>query len=417
MRKMKTPFTLFVGLLIMLLITKSYTQPFTFVHITDAHVSEGLLGSIGNNDSDGEQFNCNMQWFYNLNPKPAFIVVSGDVSNMGSKGPDGMYGVLTQYLYPQGGITDPANGAFFIDSAQTIPVYFVSGNHEHYVAIVPPIQESTLTYYPENLAPDVDYTVAYNDALILFLRSGKDRPIWQDNSFAAVESEGITAAQCQWLRSTLQAAGGLGYNRKIIVMHHPVMNRAGTNYDGTINGESYAGLTDGSFLYNRETFMNICDSNNVDVVLAGHVHQNVVLDTAGNVVTENYPNGTRYCQTAQSFMGAYRVITVNSNFVSVGYPSVVNCLTVGAERLANTSFEIYPNPFCSITTLEISENSEFSNYELRIYDVMGREVKNVTDIHKGKNTIDKGNLTSGIYFYTLSNSKGISGSGKFIIKD
>lgn len=392
-----------------------FAQQFSFVHISDIHVSDGTLGgSVGNNDSDGEQFQCTLKEINYLNPKPAFVVASGDISNVGSIHPDGMYDALTQHLYPQGGITNPANGAYFVDSAMTIPIYFVSGNHEYYKTIVPPVINDNLLFYPLYLGQDMDYYFTYNDAFMVFIRSGADRPIWQDLHPACVESEGIAAAQCQWLRSTLSLAGN---KRKIIVMHHPPVNVNGTEIDGSPNTGTIAGPDDGSFLYNRETFMNICDSNNVDVVLAGHVHQFVVADRQGNVVGENWTASTRYCQTAQEFEGAYRIITVDSNFVSIGLPSVVNCLTVAVNNYEKKDYNIYPNPFINSTTLELPNFSDNAHYELRIYDMMGREVMYIPDIQNGKNTINRGSLLAGMYFYSLNDTKNIIGSGKLIIKD
>lgn len=411
---MKTVFLSIFYFFLSIFFTGINAQSFTFVHISDLHVSDGTLGgNVGNHDTDGEQFNCSLKAFNYLNPKPAFVVASGDISNVGSIHPDGMYDALTQHLFPQGGLNNPANGAYSIDSAQTIPIYFVSGNHEYYKTIVPPVINNNLLFYPLQVGQDMDYSITYSNAILLFLRTGADRPIWQDPSPFSVEGNGISDAQCQWLRTTLSA---IGNKRKIIIMHHPVINANGTNYNGSSNTGNAP--TDNSFIYNRVTFMNICDSNQVDVVLAGHVHQFVVADRLGNVVSENWTGGTRYCQTAQEFEGAYRIITVDSNFVTIGLPSLVgNCLTVGISSSEMKDYNIYPNPFISVATLEIPDNEENISYKLRMYDVMGREVRTITDIHNGKNDIDRGNLLPGIYFYTLNNSKAIIGSGKLIVKD
>jgi len=392
-----------------------HAQQFTFVHISDMHISDGWGGNIGNYDEDGEQFACNLRQFNLLNPKPAFVVVSGDVSNIGSKSPDGMYTAVTNHLYPQGGLSYPANGAYFIDSAQTIPIYFVSGNHEYYESVLLALdQTTTLQYFPAHIAPDVDYSIKHNGTLLVFLRSGGDCSLVEDPE----DGMGITNQQCQWLRATINPGGGPPTNnRKIIILHHPVVGCSGTEVDGSPNTEVLSGPNAGSFLYNRETFLNICDSNNVDVILSGHVHQCVVANRAGNVVPENWTGGTRYSQIGNSNEGSYRVITVDSNFVSLGPPMVVDCMTVGLKTPSRTAFNIYPNPFVKTAILEISSKDEIRNYELKIYDVMGQEVKTITDINESTITIDRGELTSGIYYYRLTNSKGIAGSGKLIITD
>ncbi|MDD4214380.1 MAG: metallophosphoesterase [Bacteroidales bacterium] len=391
------------------------SQSFNFIHISDVHISDGSF-NIGNYDENGEQFFCNLKEFNYLNPKPAFVVVSGDVSNIGSKSPDGMYPAIIQYLYPQGGIVNPDNGAYFIDQEQTIPIYFVSGNHEYYESWLLALdQTSVLAYYPMYIAPDVDYAITHNGAQILFLRTGSDCSLVEDPE----DGIGITNAQCQWLRSTLNPTGGTPTNnRKIIVMHHPGAHAAGTEIDGSPNSENVTNPATGSFIENRETFLNICDSNNVDVILSGHKHQFVVADRYGNVVLENWTGGTRYCQTAQCFGGAYRIITVDSNFVYISTPRVVDCMSAGKELLSVADFKIYPNPFSDYAVLQLAGSEDDIVYKLRIYDVTGREVGSKADIVKGKNMIQRDGLAPGIYFYSLiSPDNSTISSRKVIIKD
>ncbi len=409
-------------LLILLLILKNisvhgYAQSFSFVHITDVHASDGT-GNIGNYDDQGVMFHCMMQMCNLLDPRPDFVVVSGDISNIGSKSPDGMYNAITRHLFPAGGLSFPGNGDFFIDSAQTIPIYFVSGNHEYYESLLLGLDQADAPeYYPEFLAPDEDYSVVFNNAILLFIRTGYDIPFYQDPSLAAINGSGIADAQCQWMRSTLASADSAGIMRKIIVTHHPIVNISGTNYDGTPNSEVYAGLDDGSFKTNRENFMNICDSNGVDLVLSGHVHQNVVTNRAGEHIDEDWPYGTRYVQTAKAFRGAYRIITVDSNFVSVGTPMVVDCNSLGIHSGKNVSCEVIPNPFTNNAVLSFSTNEPIQNLEVKLYDVLGREAKVFSNIHENQINIDRGNLVAGIYFYKLTSTDGRSGSGKLVITD
>lgn len=408
----KTTFSL-LSLFFALCFSFSGFSQFNFVHITDLHVCDNTpQGNTGNFDMNGEMFKCCLKQFNSLNPKPAFVVASGDISNIGMIGStDGMYNALTSHLFPSP-LSNPSPGAYFIDSALTIPIYFTVGNHEYYKKIVLPDIRTVPQYYAENVAPDSDYAITYNNAIFLFLRTDGDRPIWQDPSPLEGESKGITSEQCIWLRNTLITAGN---KRKIIVMHHPPVNVAGTLIDGSPFTSSIAGLDDGSFLYNRETFMNICDSNQVDIVLAGHIHQNVVANRSGNVVNNNWSDGTRYIQTCEEFHGGYRVITVNSSSISVADHQQVDCATANILSLSNTSYNISPNPFNTDAILQISTNTEIKNYELIIFDLSGREVKRISNINVEKTVINRGTLAPGMYFYNISNSTNIIGTGKIII--
>ena len=413
MKRIKPGFTL---LLIFMLITGSGSfAQFTFVHISDTHVCDNTtLGNIGNYDMDGAMLECCLRQFRSLNPKPAFVVASGDISNVGMIGTtDGMYGALTCHLYPAP-ISNPAPGAYFIDAALTIPIYFTTGNHEYYQLIVPPIIKNTPQYYAENVSPDSDYVITVNNAVLLFLRTDGDRPLWEDTSPLIGESKGITPAQCSWLRNRLNAAGN---KRKIIIMHHPPVNAAGTNVDGSPFTDYIAGPDDGSILNNRDVFLNICDSNHVDVVLAGHIHQNVVANRAGNVVDNNWPDATRYVQTCEEFHGGYRIVTVDSSFVTINDPNQVNCATAGIQSLAGTECRISPNPFTSNAILELSADKEMPDCEMRIYDIRGTEVKKISNIHAGKTIIERGDLLTGIYIYKIFSPEGISNTGKLIINE
>jgi len=390
----------------------SIIAQFSFIHITDVHVADGtLVGNIGNYDMNGSEFRCCIRKFRSLSPKPAFVIATGDISNVGSIPPDGMYNALTRHLFPHP-LTNPAPGEYFIDLAQTIPIYIVSGNHEYYASIVPPIIQNP-EYYSENVAPDEDYVIAKENAVILFLRTGHDNPFWENENILNPIGMGISDEQCHWLRETLQAAGN---KRKIIVMHHPVDNVAGTSYNGSPRPPSTAPADEGYFLYNRPVFMNICDSNHVDVVLAGHKHQNVVANRAGNIVDENWPDATRYIQTSQAFKGSYRIITVTSSFVNVSKPKRVDCSA--DDHGSYTSTCIYPNPLSSIATLELHTSENIVDYEMRIYTLQGNEVKRISGINSTVSEIEKGNLKTGIYFYTVLNAQGlVQGSGKLIINN
>jgi len=368
----------------------------TFVHISDLHVSDAV-SYVNDCDNGAVMFQCYIKKFTELNPKPAFIVASGDITNLGNCSPYGMYPMLTQYLYP-GLVLNPGIGDYYIDSARTIPIYFVPGNHDYRTGNIPPLSNATLPYYSKYIAPDTDYVVTTTDAVIIFLRSGYDdnRPIWEDTNPLNPEGSGLTGAQCNWLRNVLSLYSS---KRKIIVMHHPPVDVAGTNPDGTPFTSSIQDMADGSILNNRTTFMNICDSNHVDVVLAGHEHQNVVASRSGNVVAENWPDSTRYIQTGAAFQGAYRIITVSSSFVNVGVP-MISCPSGVNELNDPINISIYPNPVTNSLTIEAPQKTI-----IEIRNIQGQIIKTVNTTEK-QTSIDIANLSDGVYIIKVKTEKG-----------
>lgn len=375
---------------------------FNFVHITDLHVSDAA-SYVNGCDLGGLGFQCYLNEFVHLNPKPAFVIASGDLSNIGDNSSNGMYPTLTQFLFPNM-VLNPNPGDYFIDSAHTIPIYFTPGNHDYYTTTTPPLN-GNLTFYSKYISPDTDYAVTTSSAVILCMRSGydDDRPVWVDPNITSPEGSGISNEQCTWLRNQLSLAGS---KRKIIVMHHPPVNAVGTNFDGTPFTGGVWDEADGSILNNRATLLNICDSNNVDIVLAGHVHQNVVASRAGNVVNENWTTGTRYVQTAAALNRSYRIITVDSSAVMVGLP-LRSCIPSDVNELSETGISVYPNPSNGkFQVLSLGVHVE----RIEIFNLLGEQVYIATSLNRqtspqssinGSNDIDLSSATKGIYFIKI----------------
>jgi 3',5'-cyclic AMP phosphodiesterase CpdA len=369
----------------------SFAQ-FTFIHLSDMHVSSFPFEA---SDTNAQYFRCAIKEFAALSPKPAFVVVSGDNSNIGNMPPDGMYPVFTQYLFPPSQI-NPGIGDYFIDSARTIPIYFVPGNHEYWIGLAnPPISNDTLKYYTKYAIPDTDYAITTSLAVIVCLRSGSDSTITAQNK----QGRGLSDEQISWLRNILSTNSS---KRKIIVMHHPAVNAVGTNSDGTpFTAEVITGPDDSSIANNRNTFLNICDSNQVDVVLCGHEHQNVVANRAGQVIAENGLDSTRYVQTAASFNRSYRIITVDPSYVTVS-PPMRSCSTTGVENNNHPfTLSVFPNPVTGQVTIQYAGKSE-----IEISNIEGQILKRITtqDIFT---IADVSDLPAGIYILKAKTSAGV----------
>ncbi|MBK7379522.1 MAG: T9SS type A sorting domain-containing protein [Ignavibacteriales bacterium] len=81
-----------------------------------------------------------------------------------------------------------------------------------------------------------------------------------------------------------------------------------------------------------------------------------------------------------------------------------------------TLFQNYPNPFNPKTTIEY-EVPEKANVTIKIYDILGREVKTLVNNEekirwKYKVEFDATNFASGVYFYRMQGNP-ISGAGSF----
>jgi hypothetical protein len=74
---------------------------------------------------------------------------------------------------------------------------------------------------------------------------------------------------------------------------------------------------------------------------------------------------------------------------------------LGIHQVANDAdFDVYPNPSRTDATIELSA-FKGNAVTIMLFDAMGREVKNVTDIRTGKYTLTRDQLPSGIYFMNI----------------
>ncbi|NVO02895.1 MAG: T9SS type A sorting domain-containing protein [Bacteroidetes bacterium] len=77
--------------------------------------------------------------------------------------------------------------------------------------------------------------------------------------------------------------------------------------------------------------------------------------------------------------------------------------------------KIYPNPFTESTTIEFEyQNSE--NYSLEIFNNLGQKVRRIENIRTNKIKIERGNFSSGIYFFQLKNDCGNWQTGKLVVE-
>lgn len=120
-------------------------------------------------------------------------------------------------------------------------------------------------------------------------------------------------------------------------------------------------------------------------------------------------------------MSTYNVSGLHTIALNDGVPvfySWNNVLGINTSSLTEKiSVKVYPNPFSNSTTLQIIPQGGrvITNYELKIYDLFGREVRKY-EIGNQKTEILRGDLRSGMYFYQVKNEQQMIGSGKIIIQ-
>ncbi len=100
------------------------------------------------------------------------------------------------------------------------------------------------------------------------------------------------------------------------------------------------------------------------------------------------------------------------------FHALTGCPTDIEEALNKTGAAVYPNPFSQSATLVLNNfKLQTSNLKLIIYNVIGSEVRQQTTNDSQQFTIEKGSLTSGMYFYDVINEKQTIARGKLIIAE
>lgn len=114
----------------------------------------------------------------------------------------------------------------------------------------------------------------------------------------------------------------------------------------------------------------------------------------------------------------YRVWAQNC-FGSSTYSPIINATTtittgISDQTLIN-KISLYPNPFITNFILKISSETTIKNAWMKIYDVCGKEVKNIL-ITNQETTVERDDLQSGIYFYLVVNNNESIAKGKLLIQ-
>lgn len=91
--------------------------------------------------------------------------------------------------------------------------------------------------------------------------------------------------------------------------------------------------------------------------------------------------------------------------------------TQNTLHLQPEDIKIYPNPFTETATLRIT-NEKTTNYELKIFDIYGKEMKADVIRNSDSFVIRRSGLSAGMYFYQLSNynNRELLRQGKLVVQ-
>jgi len=199
--------------------------PQSFIHLTDLHISNPS-GNEPHLFSDTSKTLADvLAMIRAIEPKPSFIIVSGDVANNED---EGSYSELKR-----------------VWGTMDIPTFFALGNHDSREGF-----QSVMLGRTENL--DAPY---FHDAVVEGIHI-----ITLDSKTPKSPHGSIAPTQFDWFEATLDSHPDLP---KLVVLHHPPIlgfEAPGLSFETLAEKDS-------------ERFLSLLKGRNIIAVLCGHVHQ------------------------------------------------------------------------------------------------------------------------------------------------
>ena len=97
-----------------------------------------------------------------------------------------------------------------------------------------------------------------------------------------------------------------------------------------------------------------------------------------------------------------------------------NELTANAgdeEKVSRLKVSIYPNPVQTTATISINSNvSVQDKLSIEIYDILGKQVKQISNLKDNTILIDRSDLPQGMYIYRLRQNEKVIETGKIYIQ-
>jgi hypothetical protein len=117
---------------------------------------------------------------------------------------------------------------------------------------------------------------------------------------------------------------------------------------------------------------------------------------------------------------ALHIIYINASkhicYISNPSGNAGHCdITTGIDGpLRSDQVKVSPNPFSSQTTIEVTSSGNSGNIQLKVFDVLGREIITTTFNNDGRVILERNHLSDGIYFYRVFEKDKVIAGGKLI---
>lgn len=284
------------------------------------------------------------------------------------------------------------------------------------------VSNSGITFATGDVGTNVGSTTGFNPLNI----TGNIHPI-PDGSTAACANDLLVAYNyLNALPNDIELLYPAQFGNNLVLTPHTyIMNAAAVFTDslyldaqGNANGvfviKINGALTTST--YSRVKLINGAQSKNVYWKIEGAVNLNNYSIFRGTIVCNNGALGalnTGVMLDGRALTTDGALTTTAVNIVATNIP--VNCGSVGIRKSEdeNLKVAIYPNPFNTRATIEITNSGKTDMLSIKMYNVLGEIVLSEI-LPSQSNSFQTSNLPAGIYTYKILYKNEVLQSGKLI---
>jgi hypothetical protein len=286
-----------------------------------------------------------------------------------------------------------------------------------------PVSNTGITSVKGSIGTNVGFTTGF-DALLV---TGAIHPIPDESTAQAAADLLGVYNYLNVLPYEIELLYPAQFGRNLVLTPHTYIMKAAAHLTDSVylNAE---GNADAVFVikitgalttstYSKVLLINGAQAKNVYWLVEGAVSINNYSVFCGTIVCNNgalgaINTGVILNGRALTTSGALTTAAITTTMISECTVTAVEAVEVNQN---NVELSIAPNPFGSFTNIVLKNDSRVNSCELKIYNVLGKEVMN-TIITKQGTTLAMDELQSGMYFYKVIENNKVIQTGKLISK-
>ncbi len=135
-----------------------------------------------------------------------------------------------------------------------------------------------------------------------------------------------------------------------------------------------------------------------------------------NVKAGNYSEKATHYRLLRTLEDMYGLGYAGGSSTEVPITDCWKSIATGISAVGNPEnfVRVVPNPFTSLTVIKSA--NELRNAELKIFDALGREVESIKEINGFQITVNRNNLGSGLYYFSILQDQTQVSRGKLVVE-